>query len=78
MDAVKPDRFNSEIEAFAVCYSYGLGGVAYISPSRKMGYFTVALVDGLKGGAVSPGDPLRRVTGESKRLLGSGRAFNAC
>jgi hypothetical protein len=62
MDAVKPDRFNSEIEAFAVCYSTSLGGVAYINPSRKMGYFTVALVDGLKGAAVSPGDPLRRVT----------------
>jgi len=49
-----PFRFserNREIEAFAVLYATAVGSRAYENSSGGYGFFTGALVDGLKGGA---------------------------
>ncbi len=45
------DLRNREVSAFATLYATEVGQVAYEYKERKLGYFTWALVEGLKGGA---------------------------
>ncbi len=45
------DVRNKEVNAFATLYATEVGQVAYEYKERKLGYFTWALVEGLKGGA---------------------------
>jgi uncharacterized caspase-like protein len=45
------DIHNKEIKAFATIYATGPGQVAHEYKQKKQGYFTAALVDGLKGAA---------------------------
>jgi hypothetical protein len=45
------DETNSKIRAFATVYATGAGQVAHEYKQRKQGYFTSALVEGLKGAA---------------------------
>jgi uncharacterized caspase-like protein len=63
-DAIKPlteayargfnfDVRNREINAFVTLYATEIGQVAYEFKEKKQGYFTWALVEGLKGGAAN-------------------------
>lgn len=45
------DIRNREVRAFATLYATEVGQVAYEYKERRLGYFTWALVEGLKGGA---------------------------
>jgi hypothetical protein len=45
------DLRNKEVNAFATLYATDVGQVAYEYIEKKQGYFTWALVEGLKGGA---------------------------
>jgi|GEM_PF-2628267 len=47
------DVRNREINAFATLYATEIGHVAYEFKEKKQGYFTWALVEGLKGGAAN-------------------------
>jgi caspase domain-containing protein len=47
------DVRNREISAFATLYATEIGQVAYEFKEKKQGYFTWALVEGLKGGAAN-------------------------
>jgi uncharacterized caspase-like protein len=47
------DVRNREINAFATLYATEIGQVAYEFKEKKQGYFTWALVEGLKGGAAN-------------------------
>lgn len=47
------DVRNREVSAFATLYATEIGHVAYEFKERKQGYFTWALVEGLKGGAAN-------------------------
>jgi formylglycine-generating enzyme required for sulfatase activity len=47
------DVRNREVTAFATLYATGVGHVAYEYKEKKQGYFTWALVEGLKGGAAN-------------------------
>ncbi len=48
------DVRNREVEAFATLYATAVGRRAYEYTEKKQGYFTWALVEGLKGGAANP------------------------
>ena len=48
------DVRNREVSAFATLYATGVGDVAYEYKEKKHGYFTWALVEGLKGAAANP------------------------
>lgn len=48
------DVANREVQAFATIYATAVGQRAYEYKERKQGYFTWALVEGLKGGAANP------------------------
>jgi caspase domain-containing protein len=47
------DVRNQEVTAFATLYATDIGHRAYEDRERKQGYFTSALVEGLKGGAAN-------------------------
>ncbi|HEY6122639.1 MAG TPA: caspase family protein [Pyrinomonadaceae bacterium] len=47
------DVRNREVQAFATIYATGVGQRAYEYTERKQGYFTWAIVEGLKGGAAN-------------------------
>lgn len=47
------DVRNREVTAFATLYATGVGQRAYEYTEKKQGYFTWALVEGLKGGAAN-------------------------
>jgi len=47
------DVRNREINAFVTLYATEIGQVAYEFKEKKQGYFTWALVEGLKGGAAN-------------------------
>ncbi len=47
------DVRNKEVTAFATLYATDVGHVAYEYKEKKQGYFTWALVEGLKGGAAN-------------------------
>lgn len=47
------DVRNREVSAFATLYATDIGHRAYENTERKQGYFTSALVEGLKGGAAN-------------------------
>ena len=47
------DVRNKEVSAFATLYATDIGHRAYENSERKQGYFTSALVEGLKGGAAT-------------------------
>ena len=47
------DVRNREVEAFATLYATAVGHRAYEYTEKKQGYFTWALVEGLKGGAAN-------------------------
>lgn len=47
------DVRNQEVTAFATLYATDIGHRAYENSERKQGYFTSALVEGLKGGAAN-------------------------
>jgi uncharacterized caspase-like protein len=47
------DVRNQEVSAFATLYATDIGHRAYENSERKQGYFTSALVEGLKGGAAN-------------------------
>ncbi len=47
------DLRNQEVKAFATLYATDIGYRAYEDREKKQGYFTGALVDGLKGGAAN-------------------------
>jgi len=47
------DVRNHEVQAFATLYATAVGQRAYEYTERKQGYFTWALVEGLKGGAAN-------------------------
>ncbi len=47
------DVRNKEVSAFATLYATDIGHRAYENSERKQGYFTSALVEGLKGGAAN-------------------------
>ena len=47
------DVRNREVTAFATLYATGIGHRAYEYTEKRQGYFTWALIDGLKGGAAN-------------------------
>ena len=47
------DVRNREVLAFATIYATGIGQRAYECTEKKQGYFTWAVVEGLKGGAAN-------------------------
>jgi hypothetical protein len=47
------DVRNREVQAFATLYATGIGQRAYEYTEKKQGYFTWAVVEGLKGGAAN-------------------------
>jgi tetratricopeptide (TPR) repeat protein len=47
------DTRNREIQAFATVYATGIGQRAYEYTEKKQGYFSWAVVEGLKGGAAN-------------------------
>ncbi|HSB10335.1 MAG TPA: caspase family protein [Blastocatellia bacterium] len=47
------DLRNKEVSAFATLYATDIGHRAYENSDRKLGYFTSALIEGLKGGAAN-------------------------
>jgi tetratricopeptide (TPR) repeat protein/uncharacterized caspase-like protein len=47
------DTRNHEIQAFATVYATGIGQRAYEYTEKKQGYFSWAVVEGLKGGAAN-------------------------
>lgn len=47
------DRRNREVEAFVTLYATAIGHRAYEFKEKRQGYFTWALVEGLKGGAAN-------------------------
>lgn len=47
------DVRNQEVKAFATLYATDIGYRAYEDRDKKLGYFTSALVEGLKGGAAN-------------------------
>ncbi len=47
------DVRNREVQAFATVYATGIGQRAYEYTEKKQGYFTWAVVEGLKGGAAN-------------------------
>jgi len=47
------DLVNHEVQAFATIYATAVGQRAYEYTEKKQGYFTWALVEGLKGGAAN-------------------------
>ncbi|MBI4854651.1 MAG: SUMF1/EgtB/PvdO family nonheme iron enzyme [Acidobacteria bacterium] len=47
------DVRNKEVSAFATLYATSVGSRAYENTEKKNGYFTLAIVDGLKGGAAN-------------------------
>jgi len=49
------DTHNQEVTAFATLLATGVGQHAYESQAKKQGYFTAALIEGLKGGAAGGG-----------------------
>lgn len=78
------DRRNREIEAYATLYATEVGKRAYEFKEKKHGYFTWALVEGLKGGAANErgevtlsrlvGYLQERVPKQVKLDLGAGKA----
>ena len=48
------DVRNREVQAFATIYATAVGQRAYEYTEKKQGYFTWAIVEALKGGAVNP------------------------
>ena len=44
---------NREVQAFATVYATGIGQRAYEYTEKKQGYFSWAVVEGLKGGAAN-------------------------
>ncbi len=59
VDAFKFDVLNREVKAFATMYAAQVGQKAYEYAEKKQGYFTWAVVEGLKGAAA---DEKGRVT----------------
>lgn len=53
VNALSFDRLNHEVEAFAVLYATAIGQRAYEYGEKRQGYFTWAIVEGLKGGAAN-------------------------
>jgi hypothetical protein len=53
VNALYFDRRNHEVEAFAVLYATAIGQRAYEYGEKRQGYFTWAVVEGLKGGAAN-------------------------
>ena len=47
------DVRNQEVNAFATLYATNVGARAYENTEKKNGYFTLAIVEGLKGGAAN-------------------------
>ncbi len=47
------DELNSEVKAFATLYATAIGSRAYEYKEKKQGYFSWALVEGLKGAAAN-------------------------
>src|SRR5713226_1637456 len=47
------DVRNREVQAFATVYATGIGQRAYANTEKKQGYFSWAVVEGLKGGAAN-------------------------
>ncbi len=47
------DVRNQEVSAFATLYATNVGARAYENTEKKNGYFTLAIVEGLKGGAAN-------------------------
>jgi len=52
-DAFNFDVRNREVQAFATVYATGIGQRAYEYTEKKQGYFSWAIVEGLKGGAAN-------------------------
>jgi len=53
VNALSFDRRNHEVEAFAVLYATAIGQRAYEYGEKRQGYFTWAIVEGLKGEAAN-------------------------
>lgn len=53
VNAFNFDVRNREVQAFATVYATGIGQRAYEYTEKKQGYFSWALVEGLKGGAAN-------------------------
>ena len=53
VNAFNFDVANREIQAFATVYATGIGQRAYEYTEKKQGYFSWAVVEGLKGGAAN-------------------------
>lgn len=53
VDSLRFDVRNHEVEAFAVLYAASVGQRAYEDAEKKQGYFTWALVQGLRGEAAN-------------------------
>lgn len=54
VNAFNFDVRNREVQAFATFYATAIGQRAYEYTERKQGYFTWAIVEGLKGAAANP------------------------
>jgi len=53
INAFNFDTRNREVQAFATVYATGIGQRAYEYTEKKQGYFSWAIVEGLKGGAAN-------------------------
>lgn len=53
LNAFNFDTRNREVQAFATVYATGIGQRAYEYTEKKQGYFSWAIVEGLKGGAAN-------------------------
>ena len=53
VNAFNFDVRNKEVQAFATVYATGIGQRAYEYTEKKQGYFSWAVVEGLKGGAAN-------------------------
>ncbi|HYW72643.1 MAG TPA: caspase family protein, partial [Pyrinomonadaceae bacterium] len=53
VNAFSFDRRNREVQAFATMYATGIGQRAYEYTEKKQGYFSWAVVEGLKGAAAN-------------------------